>query len=75
MTFPQEYNIQHSQIRVHPYNVHWLMGQGLSQSLHVSIRQVKNDFISSIIDHMHFETTGQNSSERKLRRKKKCQPE
>ena len=46
------------QIRVHPYNVHWLMGQGLSQSLHVSIRWGKNDFITSIIDRMSFVCTG-----------------
>ena len=71
MTVPQEYNIQHSQIRVHPYNAHWLMGRVLSQILHVLIRWVKNEFITSTIDHMRFETIGQTCSEKKLRRKKK----
>jgi len=28
-----------------PQNVHWLMGRGLSQRLHVSIRRGKNDFL------------------------------
>ena len=27
--------------------VHWLIGQGLSLSLHVSIRRGKNDFVTS----------------------------
>ena len=41
-------------IIVRPCNVHWLMGWGLSQSLHVSIIRLKNDFITSIIDRMSF---------------------
>ena len=54
MTFPQESNIQKSQIRVHPYNVHLLTGQGLSQRPHVSIRWGKNDLITSLIDGLRF---------------------
>ena len=31
-------------IRVHPKVVHWLIGRGLSNRLHVSIRRGKNNF-------------------------------
>jgi len=31
-------------IRVHPKNVHWLIGRGLSNCRHVSIRRGKNNF-------------------------------
>ena len=59
------------QIRVHPYNIHWLMEQGLSHILHVSIRQEKNEYINYVTFVIGFVPTVQTSSEHIMNEKQK----
>ena len=59
------------QIRVHLYNIHWLMERGLSYILHVSIRQEKNDFINYVTLVIGSVPTVQTSSEHIMNEKQK----